>query len=58
MAICGIEQTRPRPRPKKDCHPANKRRAGCLIEGAVTTNWKRALEQLSLIYPERINQHL
>jgi hypothetical protein len=32
--------------------------AGKLIEGAVTTNWKQALAQLSLAYPERINPHL
>ena len=59
MAICNIEDKRARDRAKEKGLPANKRRAaGCLIEGAVTANWKRALEQLSLIYPERINQHL
>ncbi|MBX3683659.1 IS256 family transposase [Gordonia sp. (in: high G+C Gram-positive bacteria)] len=59
MAICNIEDKRARDRAKEKGLPANKRRAaGRLIEGAVTTNWKRALEQLSLIYPERINQHL
>ena len=29
-----------------------------LIEGAVTTNWKKALEQLALAYPDRIEPHL
>ena len=59
MAIRNIEDKRARDRAKEKGLPANKRRAaGRLIEGAVTTNWKRALEQLSLIYPERINQHL
>jgi len=24
----------------------------------VTTNWKRALQQLSLAYPDRINRYL
>ncbi|WP_206477436.1 hypothetical protein [Microbacterium sp. KRD172] len=27
-------------------------------EGNVTTNWKQALEQLALAYPERINPYL
>ena len=39
--------------------PADKRKApGRLIEGATTTNWKQALQQLALAYPERINPHL
>jgi hypothetical protein len=37
----------------------SKRRAGPrLVEGAVTTNWKRALEQLVLAYPDRVAPHL
>lgn len=28
------------------------------VEGLVVTNWKRALEQLSLVYPDRINHYL
>ena len=44
MAICNIEDKRARDRAKEKGLPANKRRAaGRLIEGAVTTNWKRAL---------------
>lgn len=31
---------------------------GRLVEGQVTTNWKQALQQLSLVYPDRINPHL
>ncbi|WP_298441145.1 IS256 family transposase [Gordonia sp. (in: high G+C Gram-positive bacteria)] len=59
MAICNIEDKRAREREKEKGLPADKRRAsGRLVEGAVTTNWKRALEQLSLAYPERINHHL
>ena len=39
--------------------PANQRKApGRLVEGQVTTNWKQALEQLALVYPDRINPHL
>src|SRR3981081_2209952 len=31
---------------------------GRLVEGQVTTNWKQALEQLALVYPDRINPHI
>ncbi|WP_345300889.1 IS256 family transposase, partial [Gordonia humi] len=59
MAICNIEDKRARDRAKERGLPAAQRRAsGRLVEGAVTTNWKRALEQLSLAYPDRINHHL
>ncbi|MEZ5210203.1 transposase [Gordonia sp. (in: high G+C Gram-positive bacteria)] len=59
MAIGNIEDKRAREREKEKGLPADQRRApGRLVEGQVTTNWKRALEQLSLIYPERINHHL
>ena len=45
MAICNIEDKRARDRAKEKGLPANKRRAAgrLMIEGAVTTNWKRAL---------------
>ncbi|WP_182357232.1 IS256 family transposase [Tomitella gaofuii] len=59
LAIANIEDKRARQRAKERGLPSAERRApGRLVEGAVTTNWKRALAQLSLIYPERINQHL
>jgi len=59
LAICDIEDKRARQRAKERGKPANKRKApGRLIEGAVTTNWKKALEQLALVYPERIEPHL
>ena len=29
-----------------------------LVEGQATTNWKQALQQLSMVYPDRINPHL
>lgn len=54
-----IENRRTRQRDKEKGLPANKRKApGRLIEGATTTNWKQALQQLALVYPERINPHL
>ena len=59
MAICNIEDKRARERAKERGKKASDRRAsGRLVEGAVTTNWKRALEQLSMVYPERIDHHL
>jgi len=59
LAICDIEDKRARDRAKERNKPAKERRAaGRLVEGQITTNWKQALEQLSLAYPDRINQHL
>ena len=59
LAICDIEDKRVRERAKERGRPANQRRApGRLVEGQVTTNWKQALEQLALAYPDRINPHI
>ena len=59
LAICNIEDKRARDRAKEKGLPADQRKAaGRLVEGQVVTNWKQALAQLALIYPERINQHL
>ena len=59
LAICNIEDKRARDRAKEKGLPPDKRKAaGRLVEGQVVTNWKQALAQLALIYPERINQHL
>lgn len=62
LAICNIEDKRAREREKerRTRQPRGSKRslAGKLIQGAVTTNWKQALAQLSLAYPERINPHL
>jgi len=60
LAICNIEDKRARDREKeKGGTRATKRKAaGRLVEGQMTTNWKQALAQLSMVYPDRINQHL
>ena len=59
LAICDIEDKRARERAKERGLPATQRRAPSrLIEGRVTTNWKQALEQLVLVYPDRINAHI
>ncbi|GAB49291.1 putative transposase [Mobilicoccus pelagius NBRC 104925] len=59
LAICTIEDKRARDREKEKGLPAERRRAaGRLVEGQVTTNWKKALAQLAIAYPDRINPHL
>ncbi len=59
LSICNIEDKRARQREKERGRPANERKApGRLVEGQVVTNWKQALEQLALAYPDRINPHL
>jgi transposase-like protein len=59
LAICDIEDRRARDRAKERGRPPAERRAGGrLVEGQVTTNWKQALEQLALVYPDRITPHL
>jgi putative transposase len=59
LAICNIEDKRARDRTRERGLPSEQRRADSrLVEGRVTTNWKQALEQLALVYPERINPHL
>ncbi len=59
LAICDIEDKRARAREKERGLPAaNRKASGRLVEGGVVTNWKRALEQLALAYPDRINPHL
>jgi hypothetical protein len=61
LAICNIQDKRARERSKErrnrapGAPPAPV--AGKLIEGALTTNSKQALAQLSLTYPERTNPH-
>ena len=37
---------------------AKRKAEGRLVEGQITTNWKQALAQLALVYPDRINPHL
>jgi transposase-like protein len=59
LAICNIEDKRAREREKERGLPAGKRKApGRLVEGQITTNWKQALAQLAVAYPERMNPHL
>ena len=60
LAICNIEDKRARERAKKiqsegKVEPWAKSK---LIEGTATTDWPRALGQLAIIYPDRINKYL
>jgi putative transposase len=60
LAICNIEDKRARDREKeKGGSRATKRKAEArLVEGQITTNWKQALAQLALAYPDRIQPYL
>lgn len=60
LAICNIEDKRARDRAKERGRELGAKRTaeGRLVEGQVTTNWKQALAQLALAYPERINPYL
>jgi transposase-like protein len=59
LAICTIEDKRARDRAAERGLASTERKAsGRLVEGQVVTNWKRALAQLALVYPDRINPHL
>ena len=60
LAICNIEDKRARERAKEKGRKRDEKRVaqGRLIQGQVTTNWKQALAQLAIAYPERINPHL
>ena len=59
LAICNIEDKRARERANERGKPASERRAEPrLVEGQIVTNWKKALAQLAIAYPDRINPYL
>lgn len=60
LAICNIEDKRARDRAKERGTPRSQSRKAepRLVEGQITTNWKQALAQLQLAYPDRINPYL
>jgi putative transposase len=59
LTICDIEDKRTREREKERGKPSAERKAsGRLVEGQITTNWKQALAQLAIAYPDRINPYL
>ncbi len=60
LAICNIEDKRARQRARDQGLPRGSKRIapGRLVEGQVVTNWKQALAQLALAYPDRIQPYL
>lgn len=52
LAICNIEDKRACDREKERGRGAKHTAEGRLVEGQITTNWKQALAQLALAYPE------
>ncbi len=60
LAICNIEDKRARERAKErgGTRDTKRKAEGRLVEGQVTTNWKEALGQLSLVYTDRIHRYL
>ena len=59
LSICNVEDKRAREREKERGKPPGERKApGRLVEGQITTNWKQALGQLALAYPDRIQPYL
>ncbi len=60
LAICNIEDKRAADRAKERGlgRRAKRKAEGRLVEGQVVTNWMKALEQLAIVYPERIEPYL
>jgi transposase-like protein len=60
LAICNIEDKRARQRAKErgGSRDTKRKAEGRLVEGQITTNWKEALAQLSLVYTDRIHRYL
>ncbi len=58
LAICNIEDKRAAERAKERGQKRCRTAPGRLVEGQVVTNWKKALEQLVLVYPDRIEPYL
>lgn len=58
LAICNIEDRRAAERAKQRAQKRCQTAPGRLVEGLVVTNWNKALEQLALVYPDRIEPYL
>ena len=60
LAICNIEDKRAMEREKDAARPVGQPRksTGRLAEGQIVTNWKQALAQLSIAYPDRVQRWL
>jgi transposase-like protein len=60
LAICNVEDKRARDRAKERGRGRDgpRKAEARLVEGQITTNWKQALAQLQLTYPDRIDPYL
>ena len=60
LAIINIEEKRAREREKEKGRKRgeNRKAKGYLMEGQMTTNWKQALTQLAVAFPDRMEPHL
>ena len=59
LGICNIEDKRAAERERDKGKKGKERKAqGRLIQGQITTNWKKALAQLAVAYPDRVNPHI
>lgn len=60
LGIMNMEDKRARAREKEMGKPRNLRRPvpATMMEGRATTNWKQALAQLAVAYPDRVNPYL
>lgn len=58
LAICNIEDRRAAERAKERGQKRCRTAPGRLVEGLVVTNRKKALEQLALVRPDRIEPYL
>lgn len=60
LAICNIEDKRARERAKErgGSRQTKRKAEGRLVQAQITTNWKQALAQLAIAYPDRIQPYL
>ncbi|MGX1738268.1 IS256 family transposase, partial [Corynebacterium flavescens] len=56
LMMCNIEDKRAAKRAKQA--KGKSRTSGRLIEGARVTNWKQAINQMAVAYPDRFNTYL
>lgn len=54
LMICNIEDKRALKRTKQQKRRSNAR----LVEGARVTNWKQAINQMAVAYPDRFHHYL
>jgi putative transposase len=58
LAICDIEDKRALQRARQAGRPAKSKTSRHLVEGAATDGWNAALNQLALLYPDRLAGHI